>query len=267
MQIDGRQIGPGHPPYIVAELSGEHRGSYDRCRGLIRAAKEAGADAAKLQCFEPFALSEARGGADKVLALGLWAGRTLYSLYCETYTRWGWFPELFGYAREIGITLFSSVFDEESLRELEGYGLCPAYKISSFEFTDLPLIGKVAATRKPMIMSVPATASASDIRGAMLAAVNLDSNIAYLHCVSEYPAADPHFERLAELQERLGHWVVGFSDHTLGIASAVEAVKRGASIIEKHLTLSRAEGGPDKAFSLEPAELAQLVQACKVEQL
>lgn len=268
MNIAGRQIGSGHSPYVVAEMSGEHRGQLAKAYDLIYAAKEAGADAVKVQCFDPRKLAETRGGADKVLTEGLWKGRSLLDLYAETYTPREWFPDLFAYAKQEGITLFSSVFDEEGVDYLESLG-CPAYKVSAYEFRDEALIKKVASTRKPMIMSVPSTATLGDQAGAQIAAANMNENIAYLHCVSKYPCPDDEAElwRIMGLRHRFEKhgWVVGFSDHTVGIKVAVEAVRLGASIIEKHITLSREHGGPDKAFSLEPAEFKQMVQEIRRE--
>lgn len=263
MQIDGKQIGPGHAPWVCAEISGEHKGDFGRLLDLLIAAKDAGADSVKLQCFDPERLAEARGGRDKVLTEGLWAGRSLIDLYRETHTPRAFISEAMEWGKRWDITVFSSVFDEEGVDYLESLG-CPAYKVSAYEFRDTELIAKVASTQKPMIMSVPSTATADDIRAAMLAAANLNENIAYLHCVSLYPCPDDkvELERMVQLRGRFEKhgWVVGFSDHTVGIEAAVNAVKAGACIIEKHVTLSRSDGGLDAAFSLEPHELAQMVK-------
>lgn len=266
MQINGKQIGSGHPPYVIAEISGEHCGNRYAAYDLIKAAKDAGASAAKLQCFDPLRLAEARGGKDKLLTEGLWQGRTLYDLYQETHTPREWFPELFAFAKEIGITLFSSVFDPEGVDFLEDLG-CPAYKISSFDAADLPLIRKAAVTRKPLIVST-GMASSQDIDDVVTEVVDLDG-IAYpdlglLHCVSSYPCrvADANLRRMLTLPQHY-NCAFGLSDHTLGTTAAIVATALGASIIEKHITLDRNNGGPDAAFSLEPHEFAKLVQDVK----
>lgn len=273
MQIDGKNISPGHPPYVVAELSGEHKGSLYRALDLIKAAKEAGADAAKLQCFDPLRLAEARGGKDKLLTEGLWKGRTLLDLYQETHTPREWFPELFSYAKEIGITLFSSVFDHEGVDFLETLG-CPAYKISSFEVADCDIIRKAAATGKPLILST-GMAGTGDIVRALEASERTvwsgayanTKDVALLHCVSAYPCpmAEANVRGMLKLGTYMQHQVKvrGLSDHTLGTTAAIVATALGASIIEKHITLSRNDGGPDAAFSLEPHEFAKLVQDVK----
>jgi sialic acid synthase SpsE len=263
MRINGREIGPGHAPWICAEVSGEHKGSYDRCVDLIDAAHRAGADSVKLQCFRPYELAKARGGPDKVLAEGLWAGRKLIDLYTETHTPREWFPDLFAYARRFNITLFSSVFDEEGVEFLETLG-CPAYKVSSFSATDLALIRKAASTVKPLIIST-GMASGKDIDTALAQCPNFSTNAALLHCVSAYPCPieDANLERINKLWDFFEVTVTGLSDHTLGTTAAIVATALGASIIEKHITLDRSNGGPDAAFSLEPHEFKKLVQDVK----
>lgn len=274
MIIDGRQIGPGHPPYLVAEMSGEHRGNFGLACDLIKAAKAAGADAVKAQLYDPDRLAEARGGRDKVLTDGLWKGRTLGDLYREAHTPREWFPDLFDFARDAGITLFSSVFHKEDVEYLYGLG-CPAFKISSFEITELDLIREAAATGRPLIIST-GMASTEDMIAALNETVIEEPGqwcckelceVALLHCVSAYPCpvSSAH---LARLRYFIGEFGVetrafGFSDHTLGTTAAIVATALGASIIEKHITLSRADGGPDAAFSLEPAEFKKLVQDVK----
>jgi sialic acid synthase SpsE len=271
MRVNGRDIGPGYQPYIIGEVSGEHRGSKDRALDLILAIKEAGADAAKLQLFDPVKLAVARGGKHKVLTEGLWKGRTLLDLYIETFTPRSWFPDLFAYAREIGITLFSSVFDEEGVDYLETLG-CPTYKVSSFSVTDLALIRKAASTGKPLIIST-GMAGHEEIVEAINATVRIGKDgwsckelceVALLHCVSSYPCKieDANLTRILALREDTSP-VIGLSDHTLGTTAAIVATALGASIIEKHITLDRNSGGPDAAFSLEPAEFAKLVQDVK----
>lgn len=262
MKIGSREIGPGNPPYVCAEMSGEHRGRFDLACDLIKAAKAAGADAIKAQLFDPAKLAAARGGADKVLTEGLWKGRSLGELYRETHTPREWFPDLFDYAREVGITLFSSVFDEEGVDFLETLD-CPAYKISSFELTDVGLIRKAASTGKSIIMST-GMADEGDIVHALACTMCTRSKCALLHCVSAYPCqlTDANLMRLAGFR-RFFTGVTGLSDHTLGTTAAIVATALGASIIEKHITLSRADGGPDAPFSLEPHEFKKLVQDVK----
>jgi sialic acid synthase SpsE len=258
VKIADREIGPGHPPYIVAEVSGEHMGKFSRALDLMLAAKDAGADAVKLQCFDPDKLAEARGGRDKVLTEGLWAGRKLDELYRETHTPREWFPDLFAYARGTGITLFSSVFDEEGVEYLESLG-CPCFKVSSFEIADLALIRKAASTGKPVIIST-GMADWDDVRQAARAG---GLNAAMLHCVSAYPCRleDLGLSRMSQLT--VATEVFGLSDHTLGSIAPVVATALGASIIEKHITLDRKNGGPDAPFSMEPAEFAKMVQDVK----
>lgn len=277
MRIGDREIGPGHPPYLIAEMSGEHRGNIQNAYQLLDAAKEAGAGAVKLQLFSPEKLAEARGGKGKVLTEGLWAGRGLLELYQETHTPREWFPDLFAYAKNEGITLFSSVFDEDGVDYLETLG-CPAYKIASFEIRNLALIRKAASTGKPLIIST-GMASHPEIVTAIneTAVKELDADycgmqwkvkercaLAILHCVSSYPCkiGDANLMRIAELRAEMSPvvgLVVGLSDHTLGTTAAVVAAALGASIIEKHITLSRSNGGPDATFSLEPEEFKKLV--------
>jgi N-acetylneuraminate synthase len=239
-------------------MSGEHRGRLEDAYDLIRAAKEAGADAIKVQCFDPAKLAEARGGKAKVLTEGLWKGFTLFDLYVTTYTPRRWFPDLFARAKQEGITLLSSVFDEEGVDFLETLG-CPAYKISSFEMTNRHLTGKAAATLKPLIMST-GMATFDEIAHAFYHADMMSARYpALLHCVSAYPCpiGDANIKAMVDLRELTG--VVGLSDHTIGDTAAIVATTLGASIIEKHITLSRANGGPDAAFSLEPEEFKRFV--------
>jgi N-acetylneuraminate synthase len=271
VNIAGREIGPSHPPFIVAEMASEHRGNYALACELIIQAKRAGADAVKAQIYDPLRLAEARGGKDK-LAPPPWDHLTLGELYSKAYTPKEWFPGLFAVAKDIGITLFSSVFDEEAVDYLESLG-CPAYKISSFELTDHALICKAASTGKPVILST-GMASNSDVVRAMVRMSRATKSFerttgAVLHCVSAYPCliSDANLYGVGLLQIMLKpaypELAYGLSDHTLGTTAAVVATALGASIIEKHITLSRADGGPDKDFSLEPAEFAKLVQDVK----
>lgn len=261
--IAGRRIGPGHEPYVICELSGNHNGSLDRALSMLEAAAATGADAVKLQTYTADTLTIDCDGPDFRIVGGPWAGRTLHDLYREAHTPYAWHAALFDRARELGVTLFSTPFDETALQLLEGLG-CPAYKIASFEAVDLGLIAAVARCRKPMILST-GLASFEEIGQAVATArANGCDQLALLHCVSAYPAPieEANVRTVPHLAEAFG-CVGGLSDHTPGTAAAVAAVALGAAVIEKHFTLARADGGPDAAFSLEPVEFAALVRDCK----
>jgi len=261
--IGGRAIGPDHTPYVIAELSGNHNGDPARALALLRAAHGAGADAVKLQTYTADTLTIDHEGPGFVIEGGLWAGRRLYDLYREAHTPWDWHPALIEEGRRLGIPVFSTPFDDSAVAFLDGLGV-PAFKIASFELVDLPLIEAVARTGKPTILST-GMASDEEIAEALAcfrAAGGRDA--ALLHCVSGYPtpAAESHLRRIPYLRERFGT-VTGLSDHTLGTDVAIAAAALGAAILEKHVTLARADGGPDAAFSLEPAELAELVTGAR----
>jgi pseudaminic acid synthase len=262
--IAGRAIGPGEPPYVIAELSGNHNGDIARAFRLIEAAKQAGADAVKLQTYTADTITIDHEGPGFVIEGGLWHGRKLYDLYGEAHTPWDWHPALFAHAQKVGITCFSSPFDATAIDLLERLG-APAYKIASFEIVDTPLIRRAAATGKPLIVST-GMAQAAEIADAMAAVRegNREAGLVLLHCVSGYPtpAEEANLARIPALAARFGV-PVGLSDHTLGVEVAIAAVALGAVVIEKHVTLARADGGPDASFSLEPHELEALVKGAR----
>ncbi len=260
--IAGRKIGPGHPPYIVAEMSGNHNGDIGRALALIDAAKAAGADAVKLQTYTADTITIDHDGPGFTVHGGLWDGRRLHELYDEAHTPWAWHQQLFDHAKAIGITIFSSPFDATAVELLTALD-APAFKIASFELVDLPLIELCARTGKPLIMST-GLASPQEIAEAMAAARGAGATeIILLHCTSGYPAppSDMNLLTLPHLAAEHGA-VAGLSDHTMGVTVSVAAVALGACFIEKHFTLDRAEGGVDSDFSLEPPELARLVTEC-----
>ncbi len=263
IKIDGRAIGAEHPPYIIAEMSANHNGSIENAFKIIEAAKQSGADAVKLQTYRPDTITLNCDSEDFRIHGGLWDGRTLYELYEEAHMPWEWHAPLFAHARKQGITIFSSPFDNTAVDLLEDLN-APAYKIASFEAVDHALIKYVASTGKPMIIST-GMADAEEIREAIEAAREGGcKELAILHCVSGYPAPaeDYNLRTIPDLIQRFG-LVTGLSDHTLDNTTAITSVAMGASIIEKHFTLSRNGGGPDDSFSLEPAELAALCKDSK----
>jgi N-acetylneuraminate synthase len=258
--IGRRRVGPGHPVYIIAELSANHNQRYEQAVRLVHAAKEAGADAVKLQTYTADTLTIQSERPEFRIGGGtLWDGRTLWDLYQEAYTPWEWQPKLKELADELGLDLFSTPFDGTAVDFLERMDV-PAYKVASFELVDLPLIETIARTGKPMIMS-SGMATLAEIAEAVHAARRAGAvGIALLKCTSAYPAPpeEMNLRTIAHLAEAFGV-PAGLSDHTLGIAVPVAAVALGACVIEKHFTLSRAEPGPDGAFSLEPAEFRAMV--------
>jgi N-acetylneuraminate synthase len=265
LEIARRRIGPGHPCYIIAELSANHHQRFEDAIALVRIAKEVGADAVKLQTYTADTLTiQSESRLFRHSKDSLWAGKSLYELYQEAYTPWDWQPKLQQLALDLGITLFSTPFDPTAVDFLEGMQV-PAYKVASFELVDIPLIERIARTGKPMILST-GMASLEEIGEAVQAARSAGvRGIALLKCTSAYPAPpeEMNLRTIPDLAERFGV-VVGLSDHTLGITVPVAAVALGACLIEKHLTTSRQIPGPDSAFSLEPEEFRQMVEAVRV---
>lgn len=263
ININGRNIGDEFSPYVIAEMSANHNGNLDTALRIIEEAKIAGADAIKIQTYRPDTITLKSELPDFQITDGLWAGRTLYDLYEWAHTPWEWHKLLFDHARQLGITIFSSPFDNTAVDLLEGLN-APAYKIASFEAVDLPLIKYVASTGKPMIIST-GMADAEEIQEAIDAAREGGcKELAILHCVSGYPAPpeDYNLRIIPDMINRFG-LVTGLSDHTLDNTTAITSVALGASIIEKHFTLDRNGGGPDDSFSLEPPEMAALCQGAK----
>jgi N-acetylneuraminate synthase len=260
IRINGRAIGPAHPPYVIAELSANHNGELKRALALMEAAAKAGVDAVKLQTLRPDAITIDHDGDDFIVRGSAWDGRRLFDLYREAQTPWEWHEALFAKGRELGVTVFSSPFDHKAVEFLEKLD-APAFKIASFEMVDIPLIERAARSGRPIIMST----GMGDLGqiGEAVAAVGR-CPLALLHCVSAYPARpeEANLRTIPHLADAFDT-VVGLSDHTLGLGVSVAAVALGASIIEKHFTLRRADGGLDSEFSLEPEEMADLTTQCR----
>lgn len=260
-KIAHRHIGRGHAPFIIAEMSGNHNQSLERALEIVEVAASTGAHALKIQTYtaDSMTLDLDEGEFHISDPNSLWAGTSLYKLYSEAFTPWEWHKPIFDRARELGMIAFSTPFDDTAVDFLESLDV-PCYKIASFENTDLPLIRRVAATGKPMIISTGmATVAELDetVRAARVAGCQ---DLILLKCTSTYPATPqntnimtiPHLRELFDCE-------VGLSDHTMGIGVSVASVALGASVVEKHFTLCRADGGVDSSFSMEPAEMAQLV--------
>jgi pseudaminic acid synthase len=263
IRIGERMVGPDHPPFVIAELSANHLGSIERALAIIDAAADAGCDAIKLQTFTPASMTLDAAHGDFHIVDGPWQGRTLWDLYDEAHTPWEWHPKLFAYAADRGLVAFSTPFDEAAVELLDRLG-APAFKVASFELVDLELIACAAKTNKPLIMSTGMASDAEVDEAIWTARRHGEGGVALLHCVSGYPTPieQTNLRRLDAIAGR--GTVVGISDHSPGAIVPTAAVARGASIIEKHLTLARADGGPDAGFSLEPAEMAEVVRGAKL---
>jgi pseudaminic acid synthase len=265
MQIENQEIGLGQPAYIIAELSANHNQDFEQAVKLIEAAKETGADAVKLQTYTPDTITiDCNNEYFQIGAGTIWEGRNLYDLYGEAHTPWEWQPKLKTVADELGIHLFSSPFDHTAVDFLEEMNV-PAYKIASFEIVDIPLIRKVGRTGKPIIMSTGMATLAEIDEAVQTIRTEGNNQVALLKCTSAYPAPpeEMNLRTIPHLAQAF-NVPVGLSDHTLGVAVPVAAVALGACIIEKHFTLSRAAPGPDSAFSLEPHEFKEMVDAVRV---
>jgi len=263
IRIGARSIGAGHPVYVIAELSANHNQSFDEAVKLVRAAKDIGADAVKLQTYTADTLTIRCDRPEFRIAGGtLWDGKTLHDLYGEAYTPWEWQPRLKKVADAIGIDLFSTPFDASAVDFLEAMNV-PAYKVASFEMIDLPLIDRIARTGKPIVMST-GMATLEEIDEAVAVVRRQRPSLALLKCTSAYPARpeDANLRTIADLSQRYDV-PAGLSDHTMGIAVPVAAVALGACVIEKHLTWSRSTPGPDSTFSLEVEEFRAMIEAVR----
>ena len=261
IKIGNREIGPQHAPFVIAEMSGNHNQSLERALEIVEAAAKSGAHALKIQTYTPDTMTLDLDEREFHISdpKSLWAGTSLYKLYGEAYTPWEWHRPIFDRARELGIIAFSTPFDDTAVDFLESLDV-PCYKIASFENTDLPLIRRVAATGKPLIISTGmATVAELDetVRAAREAGC---TDLILLKCTSTYPATaeNTNILTIPHMRELFG-CQVGLSDHTIGMGVSVASVALGATVIERHFTLNRADGGVDSTFSMEPAEIAQLV--------
>ena len=261
--IDGIQISSSNRPYIIAELSANHNGSLERALESIKIAKEAGANAVKIQTYTPDTMTIDCDKPDFLIEGGLWDGYKLYDLYEEAHTPYNWHKKIFSYAREIGITLFSSPFDETAVELLESLNT-PAYKIASFELTDLPLIKMVSKTKKPLLMSTGMATEKEIEEAVKTARENGSESILLFHCVSTYPASTKtsNLKYILHLKKKY-NLEIGLSDHTLSSSAAITAVALGASAIEKHFTIDK-ENGPDSDFSLDKDEFTDLVKSTNI---
>ena len=262
--IAGREVCEKVPPYIIAEISANHNGDIKNAFKIIDMAKRCGADAVKIQTYTPDTITLNSEKEDFIIKDGLWKGRTLHQLYEWAHTPWDWHKAIFEYAKNVGITLFSTPFDDTAVDLLEELNT-PAYKIASFECTDLKLIKRVAQTKKPLIIST-GMANDQEIEEAVETAMQFgNGELTLLHCVSGYPApaADYNLRTLEDMKKRFGV-NVGLSDHTLNNVTAIAAVAFGAVMVEKHVTLDRNAGGPDDSFSLEEDGLQELCSTTRI---
>lgn len=264
VDLAGRLVGPGHPVYVIAELSANHGHDLDTAKAIVRAAADAGADAVKLQTYTPDSMTIDASTPPFLIGEGTaWAGRRLHELYAEAATPWEWHEPLLDLATELGLQLFSTPFDVAAVEFLDAYDP-PAFKIASFELVDLDLIRAAASRGRPLIVST-GMATEDEIDEAVAAATEAGApGLVLLRCNSAYPAAPKDMD-LRTIEAMAERWRVpiGLSDHTLGTTAATVAVALGAVVVEKHLTLRRSDGGPDAGFSLEPTEFAAMVTAIR----
>ncbi|MBL6989684.1 MAG: pseudaminic acid synthase [Bacteriovoracaceae bacterium] len=261
--IDNKVIGINHPPYIIAEISANHNGDLNKALRLIEVAKESGADAVKIQTYTADTMTIDSDREEFKIKGGLWNGYTLYDLYKEAHTPWQWHKALFDKAGEVGITIFSTPFDESAVDFLMDLKV-PAFKIASFEAIDIPLIEYTAKQMKPIILST-GMANLEEIEEAIAAIKKYHNDIIVLHCISSYPAPpeQANLRTISDLGNRF-KVLTGLSDHTLGTTTAITSIALGAKVIEKHFTHDRNDKGPDSAFSLEPHELQLLCSESKI---
>ncbi|MPR35418.1 pseudaminic acid synthase [Salmonirosea aquatica] len=260
ININGRLLGKDTKPFVIAEMSGNHNQSLDRALEIVQAAARSGAHALKLQTYTADTMT-VQGALTISDPNSLWYGRELYDLYKEAYTPWEWHKPIFELATKLGLVCFSSPFDETAVDFLEELNV-PFYKIASFENTHHPLLKKVARTGKPVIMSTGVSSIADIVESVQVLRENGCKELVLLKCTSSYPSTpeNTNLYTIPVLQEIFPDCLIGLSDHTMGVGAAVAAVALGARVVEKHFTLSRAEGGVDSAFSLEPSELKMLVE-------
>ena len=262
-KINNRKIGDTESPYIIAELSANHNGSIERALLSLKTAKDCGVDAVKIQTYNADTMTIDSDKDDFIIKGGLWSGYKLYDLYNEAHTPFEWHSILFQYAEELGLTLFSTPFDETAVDLLETLNT-PAYKIASFELTDLPLISYVAKKGKPILMSTGMASEIEISEAIETARSNGCDSLLLFHCISSYPAPieQANLSQIINLKKKFGV-TIGLSDHTIGNTAAVASVALGACAIEKHFTISRDDKGPDSEFSIEPNELRELVKETK----
>ena len=259
IEINKRKITNSERPYIIAELSANHNGSINKAKESIKVAKQCGADAIKIQTYTPDSMTIDSNREDFKIKSGLWKGYKLYDLYKDASTPYSWHEELFKYARQIGITLFSTPFDENAVDLLENLDT-PAYKIASFELTDLPLIEYVAKKKKPILLSTGLSNDKEIEEAINVIKKNGNNQILIFHCISSYPAdiSDMNLRRITNLRKRF-ELEIGLSDHSISNLAATTSIALGAVAIEKHFTLNKDDKGPDSDFSIEPKELKELV--------